>query len=93
MGLDRMPWFTAITEFMESSMEDVGKEDGSDKKILSAVINKTVIPRLTGIPGNFDSVRTLEIQEILCVLKSNRFQIDLVGKCLFVQMLAVIVVV
>lgn len=47
MGLDRMPWFTAITEFMESSMEDGGKEDGSDKKILSAVINKTVIPRLT----------------------------------------------
>ncbi|XP_006236765.1 intron Large complex component GCFC2 isoform X2 [Rattus norvegicus] len=47
MGLDRMPWFTAITEFMESGMEDVGKEDGSDKKILSAVINKTVVPRLT----------------------------------------------
>lgn len=73
-------------------MEDGGKEDGSDKKILSAVINKTVIPRLTGIPGNCDSVRTLEIQEILCVLKSNRFQVGLVGKCLFVQMSAVIAV-
>ncbi|XP_052030001.1 intron Large complex component GCFC2 isoform X3 [Apodemus sylvaticus] len=47
MGLDRMPWFTAITEFMESSTEDREKEDGSDKKILSAVINKTVVPRLT----------------------------------------------
>ncbi|XP_034367435.1 intron Large complex component GCFC2 isoform X2 [Arvicanthis niloticus] len=47
IGLDKMPWFTAITEFMESSMEDSGKEDGSDKKILSAVINKTIVPRLT----------------------------------------------
>lgn len=47
IGLDKMPWFTAITEFMESSMDDIGKEDGSDKKILAAVINKTVVPRLT----------------------------------------------
>lgn len=53
IGLDKMPWFTAITEFMESSMEDIGKEDGSDKKILAAVINKTVVPRLT---GNLNSV-------------------------------------
>lgn len=29
-------------------MEDSKKEDSSDKKILSAVINKTIIPRLTG---------------------------------------------
>lgn len=34
-------------------MEDIGKEDGSDKKILAAVINKTVVPRLT---GNLNSV-------------------------------------
>ncbi|XP_028618216.1 GC-rich sequence DNA-binding factor 2 [Grammomys surdaster] len=47
IGLDKMPWFTAITEFIESSMEDTGKEDGSDKNILSAVINKTVVPCLT----------------------------------------------
>ncbi|XP_060239490.1 intron Large complex component GCFC2 isoform X2 [Meriones unguiculatus] len=46
MHLNKMPWFTAITEFMDSSTEDPRK-DGSDKKILSAVINKTVVPRLT----------------------------------------------
>lgn len=43
-----MPWFTSIEEYMASSMEDSKKEDGSDKKIMSAIINKTVIPRLTG---------------------------------------------
>ncbi|XP_037663353.1 GC-rich sequence DNA-binding factor 2-like [Choloepus didactylus] len=38
-----MPWFTSIEEFMEDSK----KEGGSDKKILSAVINKTIIPQLS----------------------------------------------
>ncbi|XP_025787827.1 GC-rich sequence DNA-binding factor 2 [Puma concolor] len=47
VGLKQMPWFTSIEEYMASSMEDSKKEDGSDKKILSAIINKTVIPRLT----------------------------------------------
>lgn len=42
-----MPWFTSIEEYVATSMEDSKKEDGSDK-ILSGVINKTVIPRLTG---------------------------------------------
>ncbi|XP_032266484.1 GC-rich sequence DNA-binding factor 2 isoform X1 [Phoca vitulina] len=47
IGLKQMPWFTSIEEFMASSMEDSKKEDSSDKKILSTVINKTLIPRLT----------------------------------------------
>uniref|UniRef100_M3YAJ2 GC-rich sequence DNA-binding factor 2 n=1 Tax=Mustela putorius furo TaxID=9669 RepID=M3YAJ2_MUSPF len=47
IGLKQMPWFTSIEEFMANSMEDSKKEDSSDKKILSAVINKTIIPRLT----------------------------------------------
>ncbi|XP_015986120.2 GC-rich sequence DNA-binding factor 2 isoform X1 [Rousettus aegyptiacus] len=46
IGLKQMPWFKYIEEFMNSSMEDSKKENGSDKKILSAVINKTIIPRL-----------------------------------------------
>lgn len=93
IGLDKMPWFTAITEFMESSMEDSGKEDSSDKKVLSAVINKTVVPRLTGNLNSVIITNTLlemwRCKEILYVFKSNRFQIDLVGKRLFVQILAV----
>ncbi|KAL2774113.1 intron Large complex component GCFC2 isoform 2 [Daubentonia madagascariensis] len=47
IGLKQMPWFTAVEEFMDSSMEDSKKEYRSDKKILSTVINKTIIPRLT----------------------------------------------
>ncbi|ERE66216.1 GC-rich sequence DNA-binding factor-like isoform 2 [Cricetulus griseus] len=46
MALNQMPWFTSITEFMDGSSEDPREEDGSDKKMLSAVINKTVVPRL-----------------------------------------------
>ncbi|KAF0879645.1 GCFC2 factor, partial [Crocuta crocuta] len=46
VGLKQMPWFTSIEEYVATSMEDSKKEDGSDK-ILSGVINKTVIPRLT----------------------------------------------
>ncbi|KAM9721664.1 intron Large complex component GCFC2 isoform 3-T8 [Dama dama] len=48
IGLKQMPWFKSIKEFIDCSMEDSKKEDSSDKKILSTVINKTVIPRLTG---------------------------------------------
>nr|XP_006994742.2 intron Large complex component GCFC2 [Peromyscus maniculatus bairdii] len=47
MGLNQMPWFTSITEFMNSSMDDTRKEDDSDQNILSVVINRTVVPRLT----------------------------------------------
>ncbi|XP_053443687.1 intron Large complex component GCFC2 isoform X1 [Nycticebus coucang] len=47
IGLKQMPWFTSIEEFINSSVEDSKKEYSADKKILSAVINKTIIPRLT----------------------------------------------
>ncbi|XP_062934279.1 intron Large complex component GCFC2 isoform X4 [Cynocephalus volans] len=47
IGLKQMPWFTCIEEFVDHSVEDSKREDSSDKKILSAVINKTIIPRLT----------------------------------------------
>ncbi|XP_069845192.1 intron Large complex component GCFC2 isoform X2 [Dipodomys merriami] len=46
-SLRQMPWFMSVEEFMENSMEDTKKADSSDQKILSAVINKTIIPRLT----------------------------------------------
>lgn len=48
IGLKQMPWFTFIEKFIDNSMENSKKEDNSDKKILSSVINKTIIPRLTG---------------------------------------------
>lgn len=47
-GLKEMPWFKSVEEFMDSSVEDSKKESSSDKKILSTIINKTIIPRLTG---------------------------------------------
>lgn len=40
-----MAWFTSVKEYMESSM-DSKQEDISDKKILFAIMNKTVVPRL-----------------------------------------------
>ncbi|KAK2499057.1 hypothetical protein MC885_003031 [Smutsia gigantea] len=46
IGLKQMPWFTSVEEFMDSSMKD-SNTHSSDKKILSAIINKTIIPRLT----------------------------------------------
>nr|XP_018876664.2 intron Large complex component GCFC2 isoform X3 [Gorilla gorilla gorilla] len=46
-GLKEMPWFKSVEEFMDSSVEDSEKESSSDKKVLSAIINKTIIPRLT----------------------------------------------
>ncbi|XP_005329453.2 intron Large complex component GCFC2 isoform X3 [Ictidomys tridecemlineatus] len=47
IGLKQMPWFTCIEEFMDNSVEDAKRDTSFDKKILSSVINKTVIPRLT----------------------------------------------
>ncbi|XP_060043561.1 intron Large complex component GCFC2 isoform X3 [Erinaceus europaeus] len=47
IGLKQMSWFTPVEEFMANSMKNSKNEDNSDKKILSAIINKTVIPRLT----------------------------------------------
>nr|XP_051698678.1 intron Large complex component GCFC2 isoform X2 [Oryctolagus cuniculus] len=46
IGLKQMPWFTSIQKFVDSHVENSSKDDSSDKKILSAIINKTVIPRL-----------------------------------------------
>ncbi|KAL0619930.1 GC-rich sequence DNA-binding factor 2 [Plecturocebus cupreus] len=46
-GLKEMPWFKSVEEFMDSSVENSMKESSSDKKILSTIINKTVVPRLT----------------------------------------------
>ncbi|KAM7078908.1 intron Large complex component GCFC2 isoform 2-T3 [Molossus nigricans] len=46
IDLKQMPWFRSIEEFMDNSMEN-SKEDSSDKKILSTIINKTIIPHLT----------------------------------------------
>ncbi|XP_054330854.1 intron Large complex component GCFC2 isoform X3 [Pongo pygmaeus] len=46
-GLKEMPWFKSVEEFMDSSIEDSKKESSSDKKVLSMIINKTIIPRLT----------------------------------------------
>lgn len=50
IGLKQMPWFTCIEEFMDNSIEDTKRDNSSDKKILYSVINKTVIPLLTGTP-------------------------------------------
>ncbi|XP_049640813.1 intron Large complex component GCFC2 [Suncus etruscus] len=46
IGLKQMTWFTSVEEYMANSM-DSKQENSSDQKILSAVINKTVVPRLT----------------------------------------------
>uniref|UniRef100_U3ENB3 GC-rich sequence DNA-binding factor 2 isoform 1 n=1 Tax=Callithrix jacchus TaxID=9483 RepID=U3ENB3_CALJA len=46
-GLKEMPWFKSVEEFMDSSVEDSTKESSSDKKILSTIMNKTIVPRLT----------------------------------------------
>ncbi|EHA97500.1 GC-rich sequence DNA-binding factor, partial [Heterocephalus glaber] len=46
-GVKQMSWFTSIEEFIDSSVEDTKKDNNPDKKILSTVINKTIIPRLT----------------------------------------------
>ncbi|KAM5227562.1 intron Large complex component GCFC2 [Ctenodactylus gundi] len=45
-GLKQMPWFTSIEEFMDNGVEDK-KDNSSDEKILSTVINKTIVPLLT----------------------------------------------
>ncbi|XP_023574175.1 GC-rich sequence DNA-binding factor 2 [Octodon degus] len=47
MGLKQMSWFTSIEEFIDRGVEDTKKDTSSDKEILSTVINKTIIPRLT----------------------------------------------
>lgn len=44
-----MSWFTFIEEFVDSSMEDLKKEESFDKKILFVVINKIVIFRFIGV--------------------------------------------
>lgn len=45
-SVKQMSWFTSIEEFIDSGVEDT-KKDNPDKKILSTVVNKTIIPRLT----------------------------------------------
>nr|XP_045009343.1 intron Large complex component GCFC2 isoform X2 [Jaculus jaculus] len=46
VDLKQMPWFVSIREFMDNGVEDAANDDNPDKNILSAVINKTVVPRI-----------------------------------------------
>ncbi|XP_055972637.1 intron Large complex component GCFC2 isoform X1 [Sorex fumeus] len=46
IGLKQMTWFTSVEEYIDSNM-DSKQENNSDRKILSTILNKTVVPRLT----------------------------------------------
>ncbi|XP_006899713.1 PREDICTED: GC-rich sequence DNA-binding factor 2 [Elephantulus edwardii] len=46
VGLKQTSWFTAVQEYVDHAVEHT-EEESSDRNILSGVINKAVIPRLT----------------------------------------------
>ncbi|KAM6170016.1 intron Large complex component GCFC2 [Rhynchocyon petersi] len=47
VSVKQMSWFTSVEEFVDGSVEDPRRKDSCDQKVLSGVINKTVIPVLT----------------------------------------------
>lgn len=45
-----MPWFRAIEEFSDARNKSESKRDENpDKEILPRVIEKTILPKITGI--------------------------------------------
>uniref|UniRef100_A0A6I8P900 GC-rich sequence DNA-binding factor 2 n=1 Tax=Ornithorhynchus anatinus TaxID=9258 RepID=A0A6I8P900_ORNAN len=48
IGLKQMSWFRSVEEFIKNGVSELRKEDNPDEKILPTIIDKTVIPQITG---------------------------------------------
>lgn len=48
--LEEMPWFRAIEEFSDAkNIPESKRDDDPDKEVLLRVIEKTILPKITGI--------------------------------------------
>lgn len=48
--LEEMPWFRAIEEFSDAkNVSESKRDDDTDQEVLPRVIEKTVLPKITGI--------------------------------------------
>lgn len=48
--LEEMPWFRAIEEFSDAeNISESKRDDDHDKEVLPRVIEKTVLPKITGM--------------------------------------------
>jgi len=48
--LEEMPWFRAIEEFGDAkTVSESKRDDDSDQEVLHRVIEKTILPKITGI--------------------------------------------
>uniref|UniRef100_A0A8B9NLB4 GCF C-terminal domain-containing protein n=1 Tax=Accipiter nisus TaxID=211598 RepID=A0A8B9NLB4_9AVES len=50
VGLEEMPWFRAIEEFSDAkNVSESKRDDDTDQEVLPRVIEKTILPKITGI--------------------------------------------
>lgn len=48
--LDEMPWFRALEEFSDTkNVSETKRDDDPDLEVLPRVIEKTILPKITGI--------------------------------------------
>ncbi|XP_068793130.1 intron Large complex component GCFC2 isoform X2 [Struthio camelus] len=70
--LEEMPWFRAIEEFDDAkNMSGLKEDDDPDKTVLPRVIEKTILPKITGFIKNvWDPLSTSQTKNLVQLCKS-----------------------
>ncbi|XP_040204439.1 intron Large complex component GCFC2 [Rana temporaria] len=71
--LDQMPWYCDLEEFCFAKEEHENNiEENADHKVLSAVIEKTVVPRVCGfIEHVWDPLSSQQTERLVCFCKTH----------------------
>lgn len=71
--LDQMPWYCDLEEFCFAKEEHENNiEENADHKVLSAVIEKTVVPRVSGfIEHVWDPLSSQQTERLVCFCKTH----------------------
>uniref|UniRef100_A0A8C3PU68 GC-rich sequence DNA-binding factor 2 n=1 Tax=Calidris pygmaea TaxID=425635 RepID=A0A8C3PU68_9CHAR len=79
--LEEMPWFRAIEEFSDAkNISESKRDDDPDREVLPKVIEKTILPKITGFVKNvWDPLSTSQTKNLVQLCK-NVFEKQVLSK-------------
>ncbi|KAM6366696.1 intron Large complex component GCFC2 isoform 2-T2 [Alca torda] len=79
--LEEMPWFRAIEEFSDAkNISETKRDDDPDQEVLPRVIEKTILPKITGFVKNvWDPLSTSQTKNLVQLCK-NVFEKQVLSK-------------
>ncbi|NXV41217.1 GCFC2 factor, partial [Uria aalge] len=79
--LEEMPWFRAIEEFSDAkNVYETKRDDDPDQEVLPRVIEKTILPKITGFVKNvWDPLSTSQTKNLVQLCK-NVFEKQVLSK-------------